>query len=232
MLSPESHDPVISKLTAGETIRWLRWKHGFQRHWMPASLALWSGSLLACATRRPICYWKPSPTAKSLLQKFQGKNVLPLICPMVPFLDPGSRFLKSRINVATGFFTGRLRNTDRRCWNRSGSNTSITKHAGCRDENCRMLPISRLPGWFPSKGNWASCPHRLARPSCPPSRIPKFYSLRWSERWNLTADCPLMCEIRFAHITGKYLLTQAIRSSHSPVLLGDDGSMILRYPRQ
>src|SRR5947209_420712 len=30
----------------------------------------------------------------SLLRKFRGKNVLPLICPMVPFLDPGSRFFE------------------------------------------------------------------------------------------------------------------------------------------
>jgi clorobiocin biosynthesis protein CloN6 len=30
----------------------------------------------------------------SLLQKFRGKKVLPLICPMVPFLDPGSRFFE------------------------------------------------------------------------------------------------------------------------------------------
>src|SRR5690606_28474041 len=29
-----------------------------------------------------------------LLRKFRGQNVLPLICPMVPFLDPGSRFFE------------------------------------------------------------------------------------------------------------------------------------------
>ena len=32
--------------------------------------------------------------SKSLLKKFRGQNVLPLICPMVPFLDPGSRFFE------------------------------------------------------------------------------------------------------------------------------------------
>jgi clorobiocin biosynthesis protein CloN6 len=31
---------------------------------------------------------------ESLLKKFRGQNVLPLICPMVPFLDPGSRFFE------------------------------------------------------------------------------------------------------------------------------------------
>jgi clorobiocin biosynthesis protein CloN6 len=32
--------------------------------------------------------------SESLLRKFKGHNVLPLICPMVPFLDPGSRFFE------------------------------------------------------------------------------------------------------------------------------------------
>jgi clorobiocin biosynthesis protein CloN6 len=32
--------------------------------------------------------------SESLLRKFRGQNVLPLICPMVPFLDPGSRFFE------------------------------------------------------------------------------------------------------------------------------------------
>lgn len=31
---------------------------------------------------------------EALLEKFRGKNVIPLICPMVPFLDPGSRFFE------------------------------------------------------------------------------------------------------------------------------------------
>jgi clorobiocin biosynthesis protein CloN6 len=32
--------------------------------------------------------------SETLLRKFRGRNVLPLICPMVPFLDPGSRFFE------------------------------------------------------------------------------------------------------------------------------------------
>ena len=32
--------------------------------------------------------------AESLLRKFPGGRVIPLICPMVPFLDPGSRFFE------------------------------------------------------------------------------------------------------------------------------------------
>jgi clorobiocin biosynthesis protein CloN6 len=32
--------------------------------------------------------------SESLLRKFGGHNVTPLICPMVPFLDPGSRFFE------------------------------------------------------------------------------------------------------------------------------------------
>src|SRR5262249_41176069 len=30
----------------------------------------------------------------SLIKKFRRKNVVPLLCPMVPFLDPGSRFFE------------------------------------------------------------------------------------------------------------------------------------------
>ena len=94
MLSPQSHDPVISKLSGRGTYSMPEMEDWIQR-------ALDSGIA-------GIMIWffigMPRQTADSvldtisysayLLRKFRGKNVLPLICPMVPFLDPGSRFFE------------------------------------------------------------------------------------------------------------------------------------------
>jgi clorobiocin biosynthesis protein CloN6 len=94
MLSPESHDPVISKLSGRGT-----YTMSEMEAWIPRALD---------AGIAGVMIWffigMPQQTTESvldtvsysahLLRKFRGKNVLPLICPMVPFLDPGSRFFE------------------------------------------------------------------------------------------------------------------------------------------
>jgi clorobiocin/coumermycin A biosynthesis protein CloN6/CouN6 len=94
MLSPESHDPVISKL-AGRG----NYTMAEMERWIPRALD---------AGIRGIMVWffigMPRQDRQSvldtvayseyLLKKFPGGQVLPLICPMVPFLDPGSRFFE------------------------------------------------------------------------------------------------------------------------------------------
>lgn len=94
MLSPQSHDPVISKLSGRGTYS------------MPEMEAWISRALDAGIAGIMIWFFIGMPRqttdsvldsiaySASLLRKFRGKRVLPLICPMVPFLDPGSRFFE------------------------------------------------------------------------------------------------------------------------------------------
>ncbi len=94
MLSPQSHDPVISKLSGRGT-------------YSMAEMEEWIVRALDAGIANVMIWFfigMPRQTSASvldsiaysgyLLKKFRGKNVLPLICPMVPFLDPGSRFFE------------------------------------------------------------------------------------------------------------------------------------------
>jgi clorobiocin biosynthesis protein CloN6 len=94
MLSPESHDPVISKL-AGRG----NYSMAEMEEWIPkamdagiAGIMVWF--FIGMPQQTPQSVLETVAYSESLLKKFQGQNVLPLICPMVPFLDPGSRFFE------------------------------------------------------------------------------------------------------------------------------------------
>jgi clorobiocin biosynthesis protein CloN6 len=94
MLSPESHDPVISRLAGRGTYTMEQ-----MEEWIPRALD---------AGIRGVMIWffigMPRQTKESvratvaycekLLRQYRGNGVLPLLCPMVPFLDPGSRFFE------------------------------------------------------------------------------------------------------------------------------------------
>jgi clorobiocin biosynthesis protein CloN6 len=94
MLSPESHDPEISRLAGRGTYSMARMEE-------------WIGEALAAGIQGVMVWFfigMPRQTPESvratvdyctaLLRKFAGRPVLPLVCPMVPFLDPGSRFFE------------------------------------------------------------------------------------------------------------------------------------------
>lgn len=94
MLSPESHDPVISKLAGRGTYTMAE-----MEAWIPraldagiAGVMVWF--FIGMPRQTPQSVLDTVAYSESLLRKFRGKNVLPLICPMVPFLDPGSRFFE------------------------------------------------------------------------------------------------------------------------------------------
>jgi clorobiocin biosynthesis protein CloN6 len=94
MLSPESHDPIISKL-AGRG----NYTMAEMEEWIPraldagiAGVMVWF--FIGMPQQTPDSVFDTVSYSASLLRKFRGKNVLPLICPMVPFLDPGSRFFE------------------------------------------------------------------------------------------------------------------------------------------
>jgi clorobiocin/coumermycin A biosynthesis protein CloN6/CouN6 len=94
MLSPESHDPVISRLAGRGTYTMRE-----MEEWIPRALDAGVKGVMAWffigmpqqtkeSVRDTVAY------CESLLRKYRGEGVLPLLCPMVPFLDPGSRFFE------------------------------------------------------------------------------------------------------------------------------------------
>lgn len=94
MLSPESHDPKISKAAGRGTYTMAE-----MEEWIPRALdAGIKGVMIwffigmpyqdAQSVRDTVTY------SERLIRKFPGSQVLPLICPMVPFLDPGCRFFE------------------------------------------------------------------------------------------------------------------------------------------
>lgn len=94
MLSPESHDPKISKAAGRGTYTMAE-----MEEWIPRALdAGVKGVMIwffigmpyqdSQSVRDTVAY------SERLISKFAGSSVLPLICPMVPFLDPGCRFFE------------------------------------------------------------------------------------------------------------------------------------------
>jgi clorobiocin/coumermycin A biosynthesis protein CloN6/CouN6 len=94
MLSPESHDPKISA-AAG------RGNYSMQQmeEWIPRALdagvkgvMIWFFIGMPYQDRQSVM--DTVAYSERLIRKFGGWNALPLICPMVPFLDPGCRFFE------------------------------------------------------------------------------------------------------------------------------------------
>lgn len=92
LLSPESHELEISRL-AGRG----NYTMAEMEEWIPRALdagvkgiMIWF--FIGMPKQSPQSVMATVDYCRRILEKFQGKNVLPLICPMVPFLDPGSKF--------------------------------------------------------------------------------------------------------------------------------------------
>jgi clorobiocin biosynthesis protein CloN6 len=94
MLSPESHDPLISRLAGRGTYTMEQ-----MEEWIPRALDAGIAGVMVWffigmpqqtkeSVRATVAY------CEKLLRQYRGNEVLPLLCPMVPFLDPGSRFFE------------------------------------------------------------------------------------------------------------------------------------------
>jgi clorobiocin biosynthesis protein CloN6 len=97
-LSPESHDPVISKLAGRGTYTMKQMEEWIERA-LDAGIAgvmVWFFIGMPRQTRQSVM--DTVEYCKSLMRRFRRKNVVPLLCPMVPFLDPGSRFFEEPAN--------------------------------------------------------------------------------------------------------------------------------------
>ncbi len=94
MLSPESHDPKISKAAGRGTYTMEE-----MEAWIPRALDAGVAGVMVWFFIGMPHQDRPSVLAtveyaEGLLRRFRGQPVLPLVCPMVPFLDPGSRFFE------------------------------------------------------------------------------------------------------------------------------------------
>jgi clorobiocin/coumermycin A biosynthesis protein CloN6/CouN6 len=94
MLSPESHDPKISKAAGRGT-----YSMDQMEAWIPRALdagvkgiMIWFFIGMPYQDRQSVM--DTVAYSERLIRKFGGWQALPLICPMVPFLDPGCRFFE------------------------------------------------------------------------------------------------------------------------------------------
>jgi clorobiocin/coumermycin A biosynthesis protein CloN6/CouN6 len=94
MLSPESHDPKISAAAGRGTYTMAE-----MEDWIPRALdagvkgiMVWFFIGMPYQDRQSVL--DTVAYSERLIQKFGGWGALPLICPMVPFLDPGCRFFQ------------------------------------------------------------------------------------------------------------------------------------------
>ncbi|HLJ33035.1 MAG TPA: cobalamin-dependent protein [Ktedonobacteraceae bacterium] len=94
MLSPQSHDPVISKLSGRGTYTMPEMEEWISRALDAGIAGIMIWFFIGMPQQPPSSVFDSISYGATLLRKFRGKRVLPLICPMVPFLDPGSRFFE------------------------------------------------------------------------------------------------------------------------------------------
>jgi clorobiocin/coumermycin A biosynthesis protein CloN6/CouN6 len=94
MLSPESHDPKISAAAGRGTYTMEQ-----MEEWIPRALdagvkgvMIWFFIGMPYQDRQSVL--DTIAYSERLIRKFGGWAALPLICPMVPFLDPGCRFFE------------------------------------------------------------------------------------------------------------------------------------------
>jgi clorobiocin/coumermycin A biosynthesis protein CloN6/CouN6 len=94
-LSPESHDPRIAALagrgvyTNEEMEAWIERALGYGI----AQVDVWYFIGMPEQTRASVM--ETVDYAHHLLRRFKGANVNPMICPMIPFLDPASTFFEN-----------------------------------------------------------------------------------------------------------------------------------------
>jgi clorobiocin biosynthesis protein CloN6 len=94
MLSPQSHDPVISKLSGRGTYTMAEMEEWIARALDAGIAGIMIWFFIGMPQQTTASVLDSIEYSGTLLRKFGGRKVLPLICPMVPFLDPGSRFFE------------------------------------------------------------------------------------------------------------------------------------------
>lgn len=93
-LSPESHDPVIAK-HAGRGV----YSNEEMEAWISRAMEIGIYEIdiwyfVGMPQQGPESVFETVDYCAHLLRKFKGLNVNPMICPMIPFLDPASTFFE------------------------------------------------------------------------------------------------------------------------------------------
>lgn len=94
-LSPESHDQKISKL-AGRGV----YSNEELENWINNAMSIGISQIdiwyfIGMPEQDKYSIEKNIEYCNHLLEKFRGLRVNPMICPMIPFLDPGSKFFNN-----------------------------------------------------------------------------------------------------------------------------------------
>jgi clorobiocin biosynthesis protein CloN6 len=93
-LSPESHDPVVSKLsgrgvyTPDEMEAWIERALDAGIH----QIHVWY--FIGMPQQDSASVYATVDYCQRLLERFKGQHVHPMLCPMIPFLDPASTFFE------------------------------------------------------------------------------------------------------------------------------------------
>ncbi|MBI4616822.1 MAG: cobalamin B12-binding domain-containing protein [Planctomycetes bacterium] len=93
-ISPESHDPTVSRL-AGRGV----YSMEEMEDWIQEALSIGVYGVhvwffIGMPRQTPSSVFDTVEYARHLMERFRGRRVFPLLCPMVPFLDPGSTFFE------------------------------------------------------------------------------------------------------------------------------------------
>jgi len=91
LLSPESHDPEISRLAGRGNYTMAEMEAWINRALDAGIMGIIVWFFIGMPKQTPQSVMDTVAYCQSLLKKFPKQQVIPLICPMVPFLDPGSR---------------------------------------------------------------------------------------------------------------------------------------------
>jgi clorobiocin/coumermycin A biosynthesis protein CloN6/CouN6 len=94
-LSPESHDMQVARLAGRgvyspeEMERWIEKALGYGIY----GIDVWY--FIGMPEQDAESVWGTVEYCNRLLKKFEGRRVTPLLCPMIPFLDPASSFFEA-----------------------------------------------------------------------------------------------------------------------------------------
>jgi clorobiocin/coumermycin A biosynthesis protein CloN6/CouN6 len=95
LFSPESHDPVISRLAGRGNYSMDAMECWIEKAFDLGIAGVMVWFFIGMPRQTPESVMQTVDYCEHLLRRFAGKHVIPLLCPMVPFLDPGSRFYES-----------------------------------------------------------------------------------------------------------------------------------------
>ena len=213
MLSPESHDPKISAAAGRGTYTMEQ-----MEEWIPRALdagvkgvMVWFFIGMPYQDRQSVM--DTVAYSERLIRKFGGWAALPLICPMVPFLDPGCRFFEEPEQHGYRIFHRTLEEHRQAMveplWHRRLNYETAV--AGPAPAPGRLLRGDRPPGGDQGRVRRAATPSS-ARPYSRPSTRHGSCSGKWKERSCSTGSCRSTCGTRYVPTTARSSPTRATRS--------------------